>query len=135
MIETVRVGVIGCGAISGAYLDYASRFPILDVVAVSDLDVARARAKAEEFGVPRACGVEELLRDPSIEIVLNLTIPAAHAVVSLAAIEAGKHVYSEKPLALNTAEARRLLDAAKTRGLRIGCAPDTFMGSGLQTAR
>src|SRR5687768_15406536 len=91
MTETVRVGIIGCGAISGAYLDYARRFPMLDIVAVSDLDAAKARAKAEEFGVPRVCGAEELLRDPSIEILLNLTIPAAHAAVSLTAIEAGKH--------------------------------------------
>jgi predicted dehydrogenase len=131
----VRVGVVGCGAISGAYLEFARRFSVLDIAAVCDLDVERARAKAEAFGVPRACGVEELLRDGSIEVVLNLTVPGAHAEVSLAAIEAGKHVFSEKPLAINTAEGRRVLESARARGVRVGCAPDTFMGAGLQTAR
>ena len=135
MPERVRVGVVGCGAISGAYLDFARRFPVLDMAALCDLDILKAQAKAGEFGVPRACSVDELLSAPSIEVVLNLTVPAAHAEVSLAAIAAGKHLFSEKPLAVNTADGRRVLEAARQRGVRVGCAPDTFMGSGLQTAR
>ena len=92
-------------------------------------------ASAEEFGIPRACGVDELLADDSIEIVLNLTIPKAHGPVGLRTIEAGKHTYLEKPLGIDREEASRLLNTAKEKKLRIGCAPDTFMGAGLQTAR
>lgn len=134
-IEPVRVGVVGCGAISGAYLEHARAFPVLDVAAVADLDLARAEAKAAEFGVPRALPVDELLRDASIEVVLNLTVPRAHADVSLRALAAGKHVFGEKPLAVSVEEGRRIAEAARRRGLRVGCAPDTFLGSGQQTAR
>ncbi|HEX8997300.1 MAG TPA: Gfo/Idh/MocA family oxidoreductase [Ktedonobacterales bacterium] len=133
--EPVRVGVIGCGVISAAYLRFMAKFPRLRVVACADLIVARAEDRAREFSVPRACGPDELLNDPSVELVLNLTIPQAHMEVSLAALEAGKHVYSEKPLALDRSDARRLLDTARAKSLRIGCAPDTFLGGGLQTTR
>jgi predicted dehydrogenase len=129
------MGVIGCGAISGAYLGMAKNFPVVEVVACADLDVERARAKAREYGVPRACSVEELLRDPAVELVLNLTVPKAHVPVALAALEAGKHVYSEKPLGIDREEGRRVIELAKAKGLRVGCAPDTFMGAGIQTAR
>src|SRR5690242_19668711 len=106
-MEAVRIGVIGCGAISGAYLDMAKNFPVVRVVACADLDLGRAKVKAREFGVPRACSVEELLNDRSIELVLNLTVPKAHVPVALAALEAGKHVYSEKPLGIDRDEGRR----------------------------
>jgi predicted dehydrogenase len=129
------MGVIGCGAISGAYLGMAKNFPVVEVVACADLDPERARAKAREYGVPRACSVEELLRDAAVELVLNLTVPKAHVPVALAALEAGKHVYSEKPLGIDREEGRRVIELAKSRGLRVGCAPDTFMGAGIQTAR
>ena len=135
MVEPVRMGVIGCGAISGAYLGMAQNFPIVQVAACADLDVDRARAAAEKFGVPKASSVDELLRDESIELVLNLTIPKAHASVALRAIDAGKHTYAEKPLGINREEGRQMLEAAKRRGVKVGCAPDTFMGAGLQTAR
>ena len=102
---------------------------------MSDLDMQRAQSVAEEHGIPKACTVDELLADPAIDIVLNLTIPAAHAEVSLRAIEAGKHVYSEKPLALTTADGRAILEAAARNHVRVGCAPDTFLGGGLQTCR
>lgn len=131
----VKVGVIGCGTISGIYLQNARGLRILDVVACADIDLERAQARALEYEVPRACSVAELLADPAIEVVINLTIPAAHAEVALAALEAGKHVYSEKPLALSREEARRILDFAQTKGLRVGSAPDTFLGGGLQTCR
>ena len=133
--RTTKVGVIGCGNISGIYLRNArDRFDILEAAACADLDPEKARARGGEFGV-RAVTTEELLADWDIEIVINLTTPAAHAEVALAAIEAGKSVYSEKPLAVTRAEGRRVLEAAKERGVLVGCAPDTFMGAGLQTCR
>src|SRR5690242_566999 len=113
----------------------AARFPILDLRACADLDVSRAQARAAEYGIPRACSPAELLADPSIEIVINLTVPAAHAEVALAAIAAGKSVYNEKPLAIALDDGRRLLDEAAKAGVRVGGAPDTFLGAGLQTCR
>jgi predicted dehydrogenase len=133
-MDKVRVGLIGCGAISGAYLGMAKNFPVLDMALLADLDAEKAKAAAEKYG-GQACSVEQLLADPSIEIVLNLTIPKAHLSVGLQAIEAGKHVYVEKPLGVNRGEGEQVLAAAKRKNLRIGCAPDTFMGAGLQTAR
>lgn len=135
MSKPVRVGIIGCGGIVGQYLDMARKLPALEVVACSDIEMDRARAKAAEYQVPRAYTSDQLLNDDSIEIVLNLTVPKAHLPVSLAAIEAGKHVYVEKPLGVDREEGSRLLEAARAKSLRIGCAPDTFMGAGLQTAR
>ncbi len=135
MPEPVRVGVVGCGAISAAYLRHARDFPILEVVACADLEPERARARAEEFGVRRACPVEEILADPAVEIVLNLTVPKAHAPVALQALAAGKHTYSEKPLAVDRAQGEQVVAAARAAGLRVGCAPDTFLGAGQQTAR
>lgn len=135
MIERVRVGVIGCGAISSDYLRNARTLPVLEIAACADLNPERARAKAEELGIPKACSVDELLADPEVEVALNLTIPAAHGAVALAALQQGKHVYNEKPLALNRTEGRRLVETAERQGLRLGCAPDTFLGDGLQTAR
>jgi predicted dehydrogenase len=135
MVDPVRVGVVGCGNISQVYLKVAPTFPILDVVACADIDEDRARARAAEFGVPSACSVADLLADPAVEVVLNLTIPRAHGEVALAALDAGKSVYNEKPLALTREEGRRLLDAARRKGLLVGGAPDTFMGGGLQTCR
>ncbi len=132
----IGIGVVGCGKISDVYLRNAiSTFEILDVVACADLDLERARAKAAQFGVPRACGVEDLLADPAVEVVVDLTIPAAHAAVNLAAIAAGKSVHSEKPLATDRADAGRTLEMARAAGARVGCAPDTFLGGGLQTCR
>ncbi|WP_019586713.1 Gfo/Idh/MocA family protein [Deinococcus apachensis] len=131
----LRVGVVGAGNISPIYLKAPSKFSVLEVTAISDLDPDRARSRAEEFGVPRALLLDELLAAKDVDVVLNLTVPAAHADVSLAALEAGKHVYSEKPLGTDLAAGRRVIDLAAERGLRVGCAPDTFLGAGLQTAR
>ena len=133
-MEKVGIGVIGCGNISAAYLKAAAGFPILDVRALADIDSATAEARGAEFGVP-AKSVEALLADPAIEIIVNLTIPLAHVEVGLRAIEAGKHVYSEKPLGITTAEAGPLLEAAHEKNLRVGCAPDTFLGGAHQTCR
>jgi predicted dehydrogenase len=134
-MQPVKIGIIGCGAISGVYFEAGKTFEILDIVACADLIPERAKAKAEQYQIPRACTPEELLADPEIEIVVNLTVPRAHFEVSLAALEAGKSVYSEKPLAVTREEGQRLLAAARERGLLLGCAPDTFMGGGLQTCR
>jgi predicted dehydrogenase len=111
------------------------RLKILDVVACADLLLDRAEAKAKEFGVPRAVSVKELLADPEVRIVLNLTIPRVHYGVAMAAVRAGKSVYNEKPLCLTRAEGRTLLAAAKRRRVLVGCAPDTFYGPGHQTCR
>lgn len=134
-ITPVNVGVIGCGNISGIYLEAGQKFDILNIVACADIELARAEAQAAKYGIPRACSVAELLADPTIELVINLTIPAAHGDVALAALEAGKSVYNEKPLAIERADAQRMLALAAEKGLRVGCAPDTFLGGGLQTCR
>ncbi len=133
--DPVKVGVVGCGNISDIYLRTCPTFEILEVVACADLIPERAQAKAAQHDIPRACGVEELLADPAIEIVLNLTIPRAHASVALAALDAGKSVYNEKPLAITRAEGRRMLDLAEEQGRLVGGAPDTFLGAGIQTCR
>jgi predicted dehydrogenase len=135
-MKRVKTGIIGCGNISGIYLKNCTQvFKALDIVAVADLDTARAEAKAAEYGIPRACTVKELLADPEIEIVVNLTIPVAHAEVNMAALEAGKNVHVEKPLAITREDGIKILTLAKSRGLLVGCAPDTFMGGGIQTCR
>ena len=135
MAGPVGVGIIGAGNISDQYLSNLTTFPDVRVIAVADLIEERAKAQAEKYGVPRAGGVDTVLDDPEIDIVVNLTIPAAHAEVALAAIAAGKHVWNEKPLAADRAAAMAILDAAERARLRVGCAPDTFLGPGLQTAR
>lgn len=135
MATKVKVGLIGTGMISKAYLKGLANFEIVDVAACADIDLERARAVAEEWHIPQVCTVEELLADPEIQLVLNLTIPQAHAPVSLAALEAGKHVYVEKPFAVTLEEGKRVLETAKARGLLTGCAPETFMGAGHQLCR
>jgi predicted dehydrogenase len=131
----MNIGIIGCGNISTAYLEAGKRFTNLNFAAVADLDVARARAQAEKFGIAAAESPGDLLADSSIDVILNLTIPAAHVTVGCAAVEAGKHVYSEKPIAISYEEASRLLDVAKAADKRVGSAPDTFLGASGQTAR
>lgn len=131
----VNVGVIGCGNISGIYLEAGKKFDILNIVGCADLDLERARAQAAKYDVPWAGSVEDLLANPEVELIINLTVPQAHASIALAAVQAGKHIYNEKPLTIERAEARQLLELAEARGLRVGCAPDTFLGGGLQTCR
>ena len=134
-MSTVKIGIIGCGNISGAYLKTVQAAPVLECVACADLDLDRAKAKADEYGVPRACAPDELLDDADVQIVVNLTTPQAHASVALAAVRAGKHVYNEKPLTVSRAEGREVLAEANGIGMRVGCAPGTFLGPGLQTCR
>ncbi len=128
-----NIGIIGCGQISTIYMEAPATFDNLNIVACTDIDMEKARAQAERFSIPKVCTVEELLVDPEIEIVLNLTIPKVHVEVGLAALEAGKSVYSEKPLGVDREQGKVLLDAAHAKGLRVGCAPDTFLGGGIQT--
>lgn len=134
-MDTTKIGIIGCGSISGIYLQGGKNFDILEIAACADLDLARVQAKAAEYGVPKACSPGDLLADPAIDIVVNLTIPQAHFGVCRAALEAGKHVYVEKPLSLTRAEGRELVELARANTLRLGSAPDTFLGAGLQTCR
>src|ERR1041385_7521005 len=96
-MEKVRVGVIGCGAISGAYLGMAKNFPLVEMAACADIDMEKAKAQGEKFEIPKVCSVEDLLRDDSIEIVLNLTVPKAHVPIAIEAMKHGKHTYAEKP--------------------------------------
>jgi predicted dehydrogenase len=129
-----KVGIVGCGNISGAYFTGCAAFPILDVVACADLDMDRAEAVAEEHGV-RACTVDELLKDPEIQIVVNLTVPKVHAEVNLVALESGKNAHTEKPFAVRKEDGLRVLELAAQKGLLTGSAPDTFLGGGIQTCR
>jgi len=130
----LRIGVIGVGTISAQYFAQFPLLPNLELAAVADLDAARAASVAQNEGVA-ALSVGALLADPGIDAVLNLTIPAAHADIALRALDAGKHVYGEKPLALSTTDAAAVLDRAAAEGLRVGSAPDTVLGTGVQTAR
>ncbi len=134
MVPT-KVGIVGCGTISKIYCEVSKHFDILDIVACADLIEERAQARAAEFDIPNVYNVEELLADPEIEIVLNLTIPNAHATVALAALEQGKSVYNEKPLATTREDGRQVLEVARERNLLVGCAPDTVLGGGIQTCR
>ena len=132
----VRVGVVGCGNISDLYLANCREiFANLEVVAVSDLDDGRARAQAAKYGITKVLTPVEMNADPAVEVVLNLTPPAAHGDVVNAAIAAGKHVYTEKPLASMPDLGDALVKLARDQGVLLGGAPDTFLGAGLQTCR
>lgn len=137
VMEKVKVGVVGCGMISSIYLKNCTQVfnHILKVIACADLMPELARKRAEEFSVPTYCTVEELLANQDIDVVLNLTAPAAHAEINMRALHAGKHIYTEKPFALRREEAQEVLALAESKGLLVGCAPDTFMGASLQTCR
>lgn len=129
------IGVVGCGNIAPIYLKNLSQFEDTEVVALADLDPERAKSRATEFGVANTTDFEGLLSNPGVELVLNLTTPLSHFDVAKQALQAGKHVYNEKPLTIDVAEADALLALAKEKGLHIGCAPDTVLGAGIQTCR
>lgn len=133
-IPKVCAGIIGCGNISQAYFNGAQLFEVLEVVACADINPEVAVAKARENNC-LAQTVDELLANPEVDLVINLTIPSVHAEVSIAALSAGKHVHCEKPLAVHLEDAKKVLDLAEEKNLLVGCAPDTFLGAGLQTAR
>ena len=135
VIEPLRVGLIGCGRISDIYIQNCQTFPEIDLAACASLDITESRAKAAAYGIPKVCTPQNIFDDPTIEAVLNLTIPAAHAEISLAALRAGKHVYAEKPLATSLDQGQAILDLAQAKGLLVGNAPDTFMGGRWQSCR
>lgn len=130
----MQIGVVGCGAISGIYFQNLQRFG-LRVVACSDLDSSKARAAAEKHSIPKVLSTEDLVSDGDVDVVLNLTVPKAHHAINLAAIRAGKNIYVEKPLAVERSEGKQLLEEAAQRNLKVGCAPDTVLGAGIQTCR
>ena len=134
-MKKMTAGIIGCGNISGIYADAGKKFQNLEILACADLDFARAHAMAEKHGIPRPLRVEQLLADRDIELVINLTIPAVQAEVGLEVLKNGKHLYNEKPLAQKRRAAREMIGLAREKDLLIGCAPDTFLGAGLQTCR
>ncbi|MEO6846284.1 MAG: Gfo/Idh/MocA family oxidoreductase [Chthoniobacterales bacterium] len=132
----LRVGLIGCGNISNAYFQGLRPFAKwARITACADLDAGKARAKAEEHQISAVRSPDDLLASPEIDIVLNLTIPQSHVAVNLMALRAGKHVYCEKPFSLTTREGVKVLAEAAKRKLRVGCAPDTVLGGGIQTCR
>ncbi|UOQ86746.1 Gfo/Idh/MocA family protein [Gracilibacillus salinarum] len=131
----MKVGIIGCGNISKIYLENATRFANYSIEAVADLVLERAQERAEQYHIPKAYTTEQLLDDPEIDFVINLTIPAVHAEIAIKALEKGKHVYGEKPLAVSLEDGQRMIETAEEKGLMIGNAPDTFLGAGIQTSR
>lgn len=133
-MTVTRIGIIGTGNISEAYLKGAATFPGLTIIACADVNRAAAQAKAAAWGI-EALEVDQLLADSRIDIVLNLTTPQHHVAVGMRALQAGKHVYAEKPLGISLAEGVTLVAAAKAAGRRVGSAPDTFLGGVHQTAR
>ena len=134
-MKPMRVGLIGCGRISDIYLQNCSRFEALEVVACASLELAEPQAKAVQQGIPKTCLPEDIFVDPNIDCVLNLTIPAAHAEISLSALESGKYVYSEKPFVTRVEDDEKILKLAPEKGLTVGNAPDTFLGGRWQTVR
>ena len=135
MGDAHRIGVVGLGVISRAYLDTLVGHPAVRITAVADLDASRSAAVAAELSGVEALTVEELLSSPDVDTVLNLTVPAAHAEIALGTIGHGKHVYGEKPLAATLGDAQAVMEAAAKAGVGVGCAPDTVLGTGIQTAR
>ncbi len=134
-INPVKIAVVGCGVISDAYLStMKTKFKILDVVGCCDLDAKKAQEKAQKYGI-RALTMEEVLADDSIEMVVNLTTPGAHYPVIKQLLQGGKHVYTEKVLSVELEHAAELVALANQKGLYLGAAPDTFLGSAIQTAR
>ncbi|MBL1112222.1 Gfo/Idh/MocA family oxidoreductase [Streptomyces sp. 110] len=134
-MDPIRVGIIGVGNVLNQYLDKIGVHPDVEIVALADVNAEAVAKRAAEYSVPKALTPDELLADPAVELVLNLTPPNLHAPVTLQAISAGKHVLSEKPFATSLEEARQILDAARAAGVKVGSAPTTFLGSGMQTSR
>ena len=136
-MSKLKVGLLGCGAISDAYLKGAKEvfYDEFEIVSCADVIMERAKSKALEYDIPKAYTPEELLKDDEVDLVINITVPMIHEELTLKCLEAGKHVYSEKPLAVTREGVKKIMDKAKEKGLRVGCAPDTFMSAPMQTAK
>lgn len=132
-MSPLRVGIIGAGVISEQYLDNLTKTPAVIVKMIADIDVSRAQARAEQYALSAFGTPAEMLAREDIDLVVNLTIPSAHEEVTISCLKAGKHVWSEKPLALNAESVDRIQQQALASGLEVGCAPDTFLGPALQT--
>ena len=132
-MTAMKIGLIGAGVISEQYLENLTKAKSVSVEMVSDLDVSRSEQRAKQYGIATFGTPEQLLARDDIELIVNLTIPKAHEQVTVAALKAGKHVWSEKPLALDKLAAGRIRQQAKQSGREVGCAPDTFLGPGIQT--
>ena len=133
----INVGVVGCGNINPVYLENIREnfSDVVNIVACSDLSIGRAIATSRRFGIPKVLDFAKLLQEPEIELVLNLTNPAAHAFINLEVLEAGKHVYSEKPLAIDLEDGQKIVNKSISKNLMVGCAPDTVLSTGIQTCR
>ena len=134
MPQKIKVGVIGCGDISGAYLTASQIFSDIEIVTCASRSMETAKLKAAEYNL-KAMTVDELLADKQIQIILNLTTPQVHTEINLKALNAGKHVHCEKPLAVENKDGKKVIELEKEKGLLVGCAPDTFLGGGHQTCR
>lgn len=132
-MSRLRIGLIGAGNISEQYLDNLTKASAVSVEMIADIDKGRAQDRAKQYGVASFGEPADLLARADIDLVVNLTIPSAHEQVTISCLEAGKHVWSEKPLALNVESVGRIMEQAKASGLEVGCAPDTFLGPGIQT--
>lgn len=136
MARKVKIGVVGCGVISEIYMqNLTNRFKNVEIVATMDLIRERAEKRAKQFNVPKVHDLEDFYKDPEIELVVNLTTPQSHYDVDMRSLNAGKHVYSEKPFALNKKDGNEIVALAKSKGLLAGCAPETFLGGGIQMCR
>ncbi len=133
-MDKVNVGIVGCGNICDIYFENIAKFQNIEAYACSDLVSARAKEKAETYGC-KAMRPDEMMKDPNVEVVLNLTNPDAHHEISMMALRAGKHLYNEKPLAVTREDAKEIISLAGKKGLLVGCAPDTFLGARMQTMR
>lgn len=135
-MRKVKIGIIGCGVICHTYIsNIKAIYKWLEIIACADVLIEKAEEVARKYDIPKACSCQELLEDCEVEIVVNLTIPTAHTEINQRALNSGKHVYCEKPLALSLKDAKESIELAKKRGLMLGCAPETFLGAGLQTCR
>ena len=130
----LKVGIVGCGMISDTYFQASKKFNMLEVVACSDIIPERSKAKEEMYGC-KAMTNDDLFARDDIEIVVNLTPPQVHSKIAIDTLNAGKHAYSEKPFGVDSGDAAKVMALAEKKGLRVGCAPDTFLGGGLQTSR
>ena len=135
-MRNVNVGILGCGVISNTYIrDIKCFYPTLHLAACADVNVELAKSHAEKYQIPAGCSVEEMLAMEDVELVVNLTPPQLHTGLNKKILMAGKHVFCEKPFAPTPAEGREVMELADSKGLFVGCAPDTFLGSSLQTCR
>ena len=134
-MKPLRIGLIGCGRISDIYIENCKKFDRLELLACAAIDKQEASAKAQKWQIPQVCAVDELLTHPDRDCILNLTVPAAHAEISLKALSNNKHVYTEKPIAATYTDGLKILELAKEKGMLVGNAPDTFLGGRWQTVR